>query len=191
MNNVLAHLRDNIGPARDGDPEGIHQLHIATRRTRSALRMFKTQLLPMVVQQFDKELRDSALIFGKARDWQLFVTETLDAVPNAEAIGKCAVQQQTLAFHNAKRLLADPRFEGILDRMTDWIDEVSIPSTIEALTPDLLDRLAKRVIRRRRRAVISDENSLHRLRKSAKDLRYWCRIRQQSLSQQRGQGLSQ
>ena len=173
IDNALAHIRANIEPAREGDPEGVHQLHIGTRRSRSALRLFKPHLPMVVVRYFDKELSDDGLVLGKARDWDVFVSKTLKELPGADDMHIRAIHQQTLAHHLVERLLADPRFESILAKLADWTREVSISqAAIETVVPDLLERLAKRVASRRHAAGINDETSLYRLRKSLKDLWY-------------------
>ncbi len=81
---AIGHLRVNLEPAARGQPEGIHQLRIATRRLRAAIALFKPLLAPEAAARFNDALRRSGRVFGAARDWDVFVTETL---PAAEAAG--------------------------------------------------------------------------------------------------------
>ncbi|MGA9869412.1 MAG: inorganic triphosphatase, partial [Acetobacteraceae bacterium] len=81
---TTGHLRVNLEPAARGRPEGIHQLRIATRRLRAAIALFKPLLTAEAAARFNEALRRSGRVFGAARDWDVFVTETL---PAAEADG--------------------------------------------------------------------------------------------------------
>jgi len=57
------------------DPEFIHQLRVALRRLRSALRVFK----PAAQVRFGAELKWLTGVLGEARDWDVLVAETLAA----------------------------------------------------------------------------------------------------------------
>ena len=74
---ALVHLLANVGPAERADVEGVHQVRVAVRRLRAALALFKPHLPPVTLGRFNDELRRLGGIFGRARDWDVFVCETL------------------------------------------------------------------------------------------------------------------
>jgi inorganic triphosphatase YgiF len=76
---TLGHLIANIGPTLRGDPEGVHQMRIALRRCRAALKLFAPHLGDEPAGKFDDALRHLGRVFGKARDWDVFCLETLPA----------------------------------------------------------------------------------------------------------------
>ncbi|MEO8714509.1 MAG: CYTH and CHAD domain-containing protein [Acetobacteraceae bacterium] len=81
---AVGHMRVNLEPAVRGHVEGVHQVRVAARRLRAAIALFKPLLEPDTAGPFNSELRRSGQVFGAARDWDVFVTETL---PRAEADG--------------------------------------------------------------------------------------------------------
>ncbi|MFC0407397.1 CYTH and CHAD domain-containing protein [Roseomonas elaeocarpi] len=73
----LRHLLANLPAARAGEVEGIHQMRVAIRRLRAALRLFRPVLAPEAERGFEAELRRLGQVLGAARDWDVFCTETL------------------------------------------------------------------------------------------------------------------
>ena len=62
------------------DPEGVHQFRVALRRMRSALVVFKTVLPREEAAWLEREASRLIDLLGPARDWDVFITETLAAV---------------------------------------------------------------------------------------------------------------
>ena len=77
---ILSHLLSNKSAALAGDAEGVHQIRIAIRRLRSALRLFGPRLEPHAAAAFESKLQRTGRIIGAARDWDVFC---LDALPKA------------------------------------------------------------------------------------------------------------
>jgi CHAD domain-containing protein len=176
MANIIDHLRNNISEARGGEVAGIHQLRIGIRRARSALRFYQPLLPPNKVRRFDRRLHRFGLIFGAARDWDVFLMETFDSTwPEAEEIRLRATQQQGYHHDHVSAVLRQPQFSNLLDRMYDWSQSVQLPEEpIRKVAPELLDRMVEQVKKRQRKAKHGDARSLHRLRRSIKRLRYAC-----------------
>ena len=65
------------------DPEGVHQFRVALRRMRSALVVFKTVLPAEDAAWLEREACRLIDLLGPARDWDVFITETLAAVRDA------------------------------------------------------------------------------------------------------------
>ncbi len=84
----LAHAQANeAGVLESNDVEFVHQLRVAFRRLRSALRLFGPALVPGEDAGFAEDLRWAAGILGRCRDWDVFVTETLPPLVAAQGDG--------------------------------------------------------------------------------------------------------
>ena len=68
------------GVLESADIEFVHQLRVALRRLRSALRLFREALAPGEDAAFAEDLRWAAGALGRCRDWDVFVTETLPSL---------------------------------------------------------------------------------------------------------------
>ena len=62
------------------DPEGVHQFRVALRRLRSAIAVFRAVLPPGDAAWLEREASRLIDLLGPARDWDVFITETLAAV---------------------------------------------------------------------------------------------------------------
>lgn len=185
-----AALRDfitNVSAAHDGNAEGIHQLRVALRRLRTALVFYAPCLERCARRQFSDAIRDLGLVFGAARDWDVFVEETLEA---AKADGvredwiKVFAEEAAArrdASHRAVRERLDSKAPAeLVIGMQSWIRgrewaglRVDAGSEcIDQIMPELFDRLSRKVERRGRKVERLSPAELHPLRKSLKKLRY-------------------
>lgn len=74
----LNHLHSNeTGMLAGHDIEYLHQMRVALRRQRSALSIFSRIFSKTAFAPLAQELKWLASQFGPARDWDVFVTETL------------------------------------------------------------------------------------------------------------------
>ncbi len=74
----LAHLqRNEAGTLAGEDPEYVHQARVAIRRLRSALRVFSPLLAPAFIETYSPRWKELAAHLGGARDWDVFLAETL------------------------------------------------------------------------------------------------------------------
>jgi len=77
----LDHLLSNEGGVREGDdPEYLHQMRVALRRLRSALGVFAPPLPEAALAPLTAEMKWLAGSLGPARDWDVFMTETLPPI---------------------------------------------------------------------------------------------------------------
>ncbi len=186
---AIGHLRVNLGAAARGDAEGVHQIRVALRRLRAAIALYKPVLAPEPAGRFNKELRRAGRIFGAARDWDVFVTETLAAAaaenPAASwprMLEEAAQTARAAVREEAMRELAEPRFARLLLELGAWAEDgVRDPATLgppglarsfEAVAPALLGRLMRRAAKQGKSIRHADTRSLHELRKRLKTLRY-------------------
>lgn len=183
----LEHLDAHRAAAFAGEAEAIHQARVALRRLRSALKLFRRHLNMPARDGFNDALRTFGRILGTARDWDVFVLETvpeiMTAVPDqAEALNALlatAQQERELGHVPVRALLQDPQTDAVLRDLGDWSgDRVAFSprKTARRLIADeagpLLDRLAKSVRRRGSGLEEQNDEERHALRKALKSLRY-------------------
>lgn len=107
------------------DPEGVHQMRVAIRRTRSVLRSFRDMLHGKTVAHLNTELRWLAKRLGEVRDadvyWEAFHRFRLSlSEPDANAL---AAYEQHLKDRTAEARGA--LIEGLAsDRYTELVDEL-------------------------------------------------------------------
>ncbi len=182
---TLATLMANQPAAEAGAVEGVHQIRVAIRRLRAALVLFRPLLEPHAEARFTGELRRLGRVFGEARDWDVFCTETLAA---AEQDGVAshwlallrapAASQRTAAHDRVTAELRGPAFTAVVLGLAAWADDTTVAvgdaagTALAAIAPDLVGRRAHAVRRRGRHLDQRSDAALHALRKALKKLRY-------------------
>jgi inorganic triphosphatase YgiF len=184
---VLEHLLVNQPAALRGDEvEGVHQMRVAVRRLRSLLVLFKPLLERQAARRFEDELRRLGDVLGLARDWDVFLDETLpmascDGLPldAIEALQDAAKERRHAAHQDAKKAIAEPAFARFVLALRAWsrpdagaIEGRQAGRRLAKVAPVLLDRLERKLAKRLDEADRDDAPSLHAVRKSAKKLRY-------------------
>ncbi|MBV8107881.1 MAG: CHAD domain-containing protein [Hyphomicrobiales bacterium] len=188
--NGLGHLLANRASAMERDAEGIHQTRVATRRLRSALKMLEPRLEPHATALFQDELRRIGRVIGEARDWDVFCLETLPksfAEPKDAELGEvmrqAAEARRAAADERCGRELAASSFTALVLGLAAWaetgrelrraVGDRRLKRRLSRQSPDLLDRLARRVTKRARAlAPNAPASELHPVRKALKKLRY-------------------
>ena len=183
----LAHLQHNEAAALAGvDPEGIHQARVAIRRLRAAFKVFKPVLPPSEHVLFAAELRWLQRELGEARDWDVFLDETVSPLlarypedTALAALARRAKQARERAYLRAQGairsrrygrlrlnlercLLADlqPDKNGPLNKPVGWFAKRSIRKT------------HKKVLGMGRKLDMMSDEALHDLRVQIKQTRY-------------------
>lgn len=171
---------------RRGDDAVIHKTRVATRRLRSALRVFPPLLDPARAHALDEELRWYAELLGAVRDGQVLEARLDGALTHLSPELVLGPVQQRIDDHlEAKRAadwerlqeeLSESRYLRLLGELAAWGD--APPFTGRAARPARqLVRLAgkaNRTVARHLRAAnrSGDVDLLHRARKAAKRARY-------------------
>ena len=84
VRDALQHLQANEdGFLTRDDPEYLHQVRVALRRTRSAFSAFSAVLPAKASASIKAHFEWLAKALGPARDWDVFVTETLPPITKA------------------------------------------------------------------------------------------------------------
>jgi inorganic triphosphatase YgiF len=183
----VTHLQANeTGVQTSADPEFIHQMRVAIRRLRSALRLFAPVLGDAPPQALAQRLGHLAGELGAARDWDVLIGEMLHPVqeafpddPRVERLIASAAAQGKAARAAVRATLADPGYGRLMIEVLALLHRPPRPSVDSAAEPSLgefaaaqLARLHRRVRKAAKRAATLDIGALHRLRIAIKRLRY-------------------
>jgi len=180
----LEHLQQNhAGALSSDDPEYIHQMRVATRRLRAALRLFAPALPEHLSESLRAPLSALTKELGRARDLDVLLTEianpVLSALPNEPrllALASDITNRRYTARAQAITLLAAPDYGRML--LTALESLHATPATeapmiaLLSFAAERLRRLRKKLRRLAVAASIDDPASLHALRIGVKRLRY-------------------
>ncbi|WP_309228552.1 CHAD domain-containing protein [Roseomonas sp. KE2513] len=181
---LLASLMAHQPSARAGVMQGVHGMRVATRRLRALLALFRPCLAPEPEARFTAALRDLAGILGTARDWDVFVTETLPetAATATDGLRVAAEAERQAAHRSLAEELGRPAMTRLVLGLSAWAEDSAALSgeadggrmaePLRRLAPELLERQARKARRRGRHIRRRPEAELHDLRKALKKLRY-------------------
>ncbi|MEK7874947.1 MAG: CHAD domain-containing protein [Pseudomonadota bacterium] len=188
----LAHYAANQrGMLAGADPEYLHQMRVALRRLRSVFSTFAPLFPAAVLEPPVVETRWLAQILGAARDWDVFVAETLPPVstryaqhPGMAALTRSAAILRKAANRTARRAVVSARGQGLLLALGAWINaetwleafdqtqRAEMQRPVSGFAQTVLDAALKRVRKRGRHFANLAPPELHRVRIAAKKLRY-------------------
>ncbi len=179
--------------AAEGGPntEPVHQMRVAVRRARSSIAVFRHGLACPDVVAADRDLKAMGAVLGPARDWDVFVTETLARVSamfpgdaRLRRLAKAAQRQRETAHAALRQWLASPACRQVCIELA-WL--CGSPSWHETLSPEeqaasalapadfaahVLQRRWKKVLAAGKGIKALEVPSLHALRLRAKRARY-------------------
>ena len=191
-------MRANVkGALEDLDPEYLHDLRVATRRLRSALRLLAEVLGPRRCDFLRAELGWIGQILGAVRDLDVFILNLQGQARRlAEAGGVATLLAEELGRQRAPArrtlcaALASRRFASLMRRL-DAVAASPAPHrprgrhnvpVVEA-APILIQRAQRRVLKLGRTiGPDSPAADLHRLRILFKRLRYTCEFFREAFS---------
>ncbi|MEW6314457.1 MAG: CHAD domain-containing protein [Pseudomonadota bacterium] len=175
----LAHLQANQrGMLAGADIEYLHQMRVALRRLHSAGKLFG--IAPEAALAGELEWLSDAL--GAARDWDVFVAQTLppivarfDRQPGLPQLVRRCERLRLAAGKSAREAVASQRYQRLLLTLGAWLESPAWQAGNEMVTKfagAVLERIHGRVLRRGRRLARLDAAQRHRLRIAVKRLRY-------------------
>ena len=188
LQQLVANDRGVIG---SDDVEYIHQARVAIRRLRSAFGLFRTIVPREAVATTLAEVQRVGAALGAARDWDVFVTETLPAVQHAFAadagiasLSQGAARLRAMRRNEAIATIAAPAYTAMLIEIGRLLASRPWRTALAASAQALVDGPARefaatlftRQLRRVRHhgktlaSLTTDE--LHALRIEIKKLRY-------------------
>ncbi len=178
----IAQLQWNALGADEADPEFIHQMRVALRRLRSALRTFRPILPEGFEQAVVPPLRALARTLGEARDRDVLSAEIVGPArltfaddARLAALAAAVEQARQEARADVRRALASSGpalallgFNARLYR----IDAVPAADALEILAKRRLNRLHRKMLALAAAAEGMQPTQLHALRIGVKRLRY-------------------
>jgi CHAD domain-containing protein len=186
--NLLATVDDNLpGTFEDIDPEFLHDLRVAVRRSRSILRHGKKVLPEDVLAWSRPDLKEIGRLTGPPRDldvlveeWDGYVRTLGDGAGDALAPVRAQLAADRDAAH--RKLSADLVSAPVVERLDRWrrwlasVDGAPGPHAERPLADVVVRRIgnAERRLLDHGRAITPDTPAehVHEVRKDAKRLRY-------------------
>ena len=180
----LEHLQQNhSGALGSDDPEYIHQMRVATRRLRAAMRLFSSSLPAGATQALYASLSALMKHLGLARDLDVLLTgivapvlATLPDEPRLSALSSDITNRRYAVRAQAIDMLSSPDYGltllATLESLHASPPDVPNVPTLRDFASGQLRRLRRKVKRLALAAQVDDPASLHALRIGVKRLRY-------------------
>ncbi len=183
----VSRLLDHHPIAVQGDdPEGVHQMRVATRRLRSDLRTFRPLLDREATVPLRDELRWLGEVLGAVRDPDVLAEQLRDVAATVLDEGDVAALDGVLARLGAERdaavsalheALGSLRFRGLVDRLVELAEDPPLSDAAAGPAHDVLPALVAApwaALRDQVDALDDDppDVDLHEVRKRAKQVRY-------------------
>lgn len=180
----LLHLQANLrGATASDDPEYLHQMRVALRRLRVALRMTARFRADEQLAELSEEIAALGVSLGCIRDWDVFISGVLE--PMRERMPGDAGLQALLAASEQRREMCHLELHGeeearelqrLILRFALWMSGPYWSQPDETKPRKFAKRLLNKLSRRFARAAVHVESpadgQLHALRICAKKLRY-------------------
>ncbi|OHC67917.1 MAG: hypothetical protein A3H93_04140 [Rhodocyclales bacterium RIFCSPLOWO2_02_FULL_63_24] len=185
----LSHLQLNHdGAVHRDDPEYVHQMRVATRRLRAALRMFRPVLPAGFAEQLLPPMRELMRALGQARDLDVLMAEIVAPVakalpdePRLTDLAGAITNRLYAARADTRHVLRQPGYGQLLLTAGSLLQRAPFVEAADAAAgmPSLLQfadrrlrRLLKRILELADAARVDYPPSLHELRIGIKRLRY-------------------
>ena len=187
---LLRTLEANIdGTRRNVDSEHLHDLRVATRRTRSALSQIKAVFPPEVVERFKQGFAWIGQVTGPTRDMDVYLLALDDYKGSLPPMLRDALEplRSFLESHHAReqkalsRKLASPNFRKLIKEWRTFLEAPAPGHAVAAnaarpvreVADERIWKMYRRVLKEGRAiGDTSPAEDLHELRKSCKKLRY-------------------
>ena len=185
----MRQIRANIEAVfANPDPEGIHKLRVGLRRLRVIVDVFQPVMQAEHYAWLRGELRAFQRRIGPAREWDVFVTETLAAMrhrlPEEDALAPlehAAGGRRADANAAASAAIADGHATHVLLTLEGWLhdgawraggDADPVGRDAVAFARERLDAMVKKARKLGKKHHKLSDAKLHRLRIRLKKLRY-------------------
>lgn len=190
----VAQLQGNVeGMRRGEDVEHLHQMRVALRRARSALATFSRALPKPLTAPVRQALKWLTGELAPARDWDVFVTETLPPILAAfpDHAGLTALRDAAQRLRGEARIRAREatlghRYRGLVLGVGAWLEARSwregldgssrrrMAAPVVPFAQAVLARRHRQLLQRGRHHARLGADELHGLRILGKKLRYAC-----------------
>ena len=178
----LEHFQRNEPGLQDGGQvEFVHQARVALRRLRSAIKLFAPALPPEFVKAYDATWKTLAGALGEARNWDVFLGETLPPIQahfpdhrDLKRLRAAARQRARRARRAIARLLALREYPRLVVEFTAAVYALSdaLPLPLEQFANERLAQHARRARKLAKKHASLNAADRHRMRIAFKKLRY-------------------
>ncbi len=187
--------------AREGsDPEGVHDMRVATRRMRAAFQvLFENGHARKVSRKFYRRLSGLARSLGETRDADVLLAAltVYGEAQGASEMAGLAPLRAGLELQRARGrklmfdILDSRDYQRLLTALRDWTTKAARAPAPRGAEPSLVRHFAGSVVWRRYEEVLAYENvlpstteTLHELRIAMKRLRYTLEFFEEALSKE-------
>lgn len=164
-------------------PAGVHQMRVALRRLRSALRAFRPAVDGPALRDADRRLKALATLLGPARDWDVFLgglgaelAGALPEDPRIAALLEAARSRRDAAYAALARHLAGAEFRRLLWDLCALVEGrpwlVDRPGPVEDLAAGLLAKRWRKLTAAGGSIEDLPDAEFHALRLDGKRMRY-------------------
>lgn len=191
----LQHFQGNLpgamqdGGSEDNGAEYLHQMRVALRRLRVALRMVEKIRLDRQLAGLYREVSDLCIALGRVREWDVFISGTLqpmhgrlDGHPGLTALLADSERQRAAAYAALRDAARSRELQRLLLRFAIWMngdywqqgegEQAAGMQGARDFAKCRLRKLAERFERSGQNLESADAARLHALRILAKKLRY-------------------
>ncbi len=186
------HWMANEPATLDGsDPEGLHQMRVGLRRTRSALTLFNGVLQIMQAGWLKRECQWITRTLGSARNWDVFLDEVLAPLetnrPGDRSLAALRDQCERARVRNyetARDAIRSPRYTTLVLNFSRWLDEADwhasenttrreiLDAPLKAYADTIIEQRYRKVVKRGRGLASATAVQRHKLRIAVKKMRY-------------------
>ncbi|WP_173059101.1 CYTH and CHAD domain-containing protein [Sulfurimicrobium lacus] len=190
--NCISHWTANQeGALLSDNPENIHQIRVALRRLRSALPLFRSAIPRESYRAIGEELKWLANALGPARNWDVFVTQTMPPIlkqfPADKALQQlfqAARRAQASARNEAHLALRSHRYDRMLLTLGTWLmadgwhahtsaeQKIRLDAPVAELAKRVLNACHKTLHRHGKSLLAMPTEERHEVRIAVKKLRY-------------------
>lgn len=173
--------RNEQGLLHSKDPEFVHQARVALRRLRSAIKLFAPILPQEFVATYGQTWQTLGSALGEARNWDVFLEETLPPIAAAfpddkdiKRLRKAAQRKTQSARKSVVGLLATREYPRLLLEFTAAVYTVSqsLPIPLEDFARQQISRHARKARKLAIRHAELTSSERHKMRIEFKKLRY-------------------
>ncbi|MGM0561956.1 MAG: CHAD domain-containing protein [Pseudomonadota bacterium] len=183
----MSHLLGNVAAVVvDGNPTALHQLRVSVRRLRALFKVHDSILPTESCSWIADELRWFQKELGPAREWDVFMDETLSPLrarlpqEGSDALvrlRKQAQRRRNRAYSRARATLQQARFLNMVLQLQlllesgDW-GHCESEMKVGTFSRKVLDKRLKKLRKLARNHAAMKEAELHEIRIAGKKLRY-------------------
>jgi CHAD domain-containing protein len=174
--------------SRRHNVEGIHQLRVALRRTRSLFSLLSEFIPAPQRKTFETEIKWLVAALAPVRDLDVLHNDLVVPLQNKKAIKNLDVlidaihAQRAKAQHRAQRALVSIRHRKLVDSLATWIEQhgwrggrsrrAPLAQPTGRAARKFLNKRLRKILKDGRRIKKLDPEDLHQLRIAMKKVRY-------------------